>query len=101
MHSCFEESIYLELDAALRNVESSWQRIESQQRNIELAELNYQEARNRYREGVGTRLEERQAASLLDQSRLNYMTALHDYLIARGELETAMGKRAVVIEIND
>jgi len=95
------ESIYLELDAALRNVESSWQRIESQQRNIELAELNYQEARNRYREGVGTRLEERQAASLLDQSRLNYMTALHDYLIARGELETAMGKRPVVIEIND
>ncbi|MCC5926469.1 MAG: TolC family protein [Bacteroidetes bacterium] len=95
------ESIYLEVDAALRNVEAAWKRIQSQQRNIELAELNYEEARMRYREGVGTRLEERQAATMLDQSRLNYLTALHDYLIARGELDTAMGNRIVHIELND
>jgi outer membrane protein TolC len=95
------ESIYLEVDAALRNVEAAWLRIQSQQRNIELAELNYEESRMRYREGVGTRLEERQAATMLDQSRLNYLTALHDYLIARGELDTAMGKRTVQIQLND
>lgn len=95
------ESIYLEVDAALRNLEAAWLRIESQQRNIELAELNYEESRTRFREGVGTRLEERQAAAMLDQSRLNYLSALHDYLIARGELETALGTRTVRIELND
>lgn len=96
-----QESIYLEVDQSLRNVESAWMRIESQQRNIELAELNYEEAKARLREGVGTRLEERQAASMLDQSKVNYLTALHDFLIARGELNTALGLRTVQIEITD
>ena len=75
------EAIYLEIDQSLKKVESSWQRIESQRRNIQLAEMNYADAKSRLREGAGTRLEERQAANLLDQSKLNYLAALHDFLI--------------------
>lgn len=96
-----KESIYLEIDQALRNVESAWKRIQSQERNIELAELNYEDAKSRLREGVGTRLEERQASSLLDQSRLNYLNAVHDFLVARSEFETALGIRTVEIQIRD
>jgi outer membrane protein TolC len=95
------EAVYLEVDMALRNVESSWLRIESQRRNIELAELNYSDAKSRLREGIGTRLEERQASSLLDQSRLNYITAVHDYLVARSQFDNALGIRTVNITIND
>lgn len=95
------ESIYMEVDAALRNVESAWERISSQQRNIALAEMNYTDAQSRLREGVGTRLEERQASALLDQSRLNYITAVHDYLVARSQFDNALGLRTVNITIND
>lgn len=96
-----KESIYLELDQSLRSVESAWKRIQSQRKNIELAEMNYADAKSRLREGIGTRLEERQASSLLDQSRLNYLTAVHDYLVARSAFDTAMGLRTVEVHITD
>jgi outer membrane protein TolC len=95
------EAIYLEVDQAMRNVQSAWLRIESQARNAELAEQNYQEARLRLREGTGTRLEERQASNLRDQSRLNYLTARHDFLIARAELDKALGRNVVQIQFTD
>jgi outer membrane protein TolC len=95
------EAIYMEVDQAVRNVQSAWLRIESQRRNAELAELNYQEARTRLREGIGTRLEERQASNLRDQSRLNYLTARHDFLIARAELDKALGRNVVQIQFTD
>jgi outer membrane protein TolC len=95
------ESIYLEVDQAVRMVQSSWLRIESQRRNTELADQNYQEARTRLREGIGTRLEERQASNLRDQSRLNYLSARHDFLIARAELDKALGRNVVQIQFTD
>lgn len=95
------EAIYLEIDQSLKKVESSWQRIESQRRNIQLAEMNYADAKSRLREGAGTRLEERQAANLLDQSKLNYLAALHDFLIARSAYDYALGIKTVEVQIND
>jgi outer membrane protein TolC len=53
--------------------------------------LNYEYALTRLREGVGTPLEERQASALLDQSRLNYLSAVYDYLIAVNKYEKAIG----------
>ena len=95
------EAIYLEIDQSLKNVESAWQRIESQRRNIQLAEMNYTDAKSRLREGAGTRLEERQAANLLDQSKLNYLAALHEFLIARSAYDHALGIKTVEVKIND
>lgn len=84
-------SIYLEVDQALRGLETAYRRIKSQERNLEQAEINYEFARTRLREGVGTPLEERQASSLLDQSRLNYLAAVHDYMTALSNYEKAIG----------
>ncbi|HAC16119.1 MAG TPA: TolC family protein [Bacteroidetes bacterium] len=95
------EAIYLEIDQSLKNVESAWQRIESQRRNIQLADMNYSDAKSRLREGAGTRLEERQAANLLDQSKLNYLAALHEFLIARSAFDHALGIKTVEVQIND
>jgi outer membrane protein TolC len=95
------ESIFLEIDQTLRNLEASWKRIESQRRNIELAELNYEDAKSRLREGVGTRLEERQASNLLDQSKLNYLVAVHDFLNARAAYDNVLGLKTVEVRIND
>lgn len=87
-----KNAIYLEIEQAVRNLETSLRRINSQQRNIEQAELNYEFALKRLTEGVGTPLQERQASSLLDQSRVNYLTAVYDYLIALSQYEKAIGK---------
>ncbi len=86
-----ENAIYLEIDQAIRDLETAYRRIMSQQRNIEQAELNYEFSRTRLREGVGTPLEERQASSLLDQSKLNYLAAVYDFVTAKSRYEKAIG----------
>lgn len=85
------EGVRLEVETALRNLETAQRRILSQERNVDRAALNYEYARARLREGVATPLEERDASNQLDQSRLNYIQAVHDYLLARSAFETAMG----------
>ena len=85
------QSVYLEVESALRNLEAARQRIGSQQQNVERAELNYEYAEARLREGVSSQLELRDASQQLDQSRLNYLQAVYDYLVARSDFETAVG----------
>lgn len=87
-----KNGIYLEIEQSIRNLETALRRIHSQERNIEQAELNYEYSLRRLAEGIGTPLQERQASSLLDQSRVNYLTAVYDYLIALSEYEKAIGK---------
>ncbi len=86
-----QQAMRLEIETALRDLETAQQRILSQQKNVANAELNYTYASTRLREGVATALEERDASDQLDQSRLNYLQAVYDYLVARSAFETAMG----------
>ncbi len=87
-----KNAVYLEIEQAVRNLENALKRIQSQERNIEQAQLNYEFALSRLAEGVGTPLQERQASSLLDQSRVNYLSAVYDYLVALSNYEKAIGK---------
>lgn len=93
-----DEGIRLEIEDAVRSLRTAERRIQSQERNIEQAELNYEFAQRRLSEGVGTALEERQASQQLDQSRLNYFNALHDYLVALSNFELAIGRSVTAIE---
>jgi outer membrane protein TolC len=90
-HEFLASSIRVEVDQALRNLRTAERRIDSQRRNIEKAQVNYDFARTRMLEGVGTNLEERQASMLLDQSRLSYLAAVHDYLLAVSRFELVLG----------
>lgn len=85
------QSVRLEVERALRDLKTAQQRIASQQQNVTRAELNYEHAQARLREGAATPLEEREASDQLDQSRLNYLQAVYDYLVARSAFETAVG----------
>ncbi|CAN5287374.1 TolC family protein [soil metagenome] len=87
-----KNAIYLEIEEAINNLETAMERIRSQERNVEQAELNYEFSMTRLREGAGTALEERQASSLLDQSRLNYLAAVYDYLVAQSRYRKALGQ---------
>lgn len=87
-----KNAIYLEIEDAINNLETALRRIQSQERNLEQADLNYEFSVTRLREGAGTALEERQASSLLDQSRLNYIAAVYDYLVAQSRYRKAIGQ---------
>ncbi len=90
-----ENGIYLEVEQAIKDLETAYKRIRSQERNIEQAQLNYDNSLRRLQEGVGTPLEERQASSLLDESRLNYLSAVFDYKTAVSRYEKATGKPVI------
>ncbi len=85
------EMVRLEVNDALRNLEAARRRIQSQEQNVANAELNYEYAQARLSEGVASQLEERNASEQLDLSRLNYLQAVHDYLVARSAFQTAIG----------
>ncbi len=86
------KAVTVEVRKALRDLENARERIESQKANVRRAELNYDHVSERVREGVASQLELREASEQLDQSRLNYLQAVHDYLVAQTDLETALGQ---------
>ena len=85
-------AVTLEVRKAIRDLENAQERIESQKANVRRAELNYDHVSERVEEGVASPLELREASDQLDQSRLNYLQAVHDYLVAQTDLETALGQ---------
>ena len=85
------QEVRLEVQSALRDLEAARQRIQAQAQNVDRAELNYEYANKRVAAGASTQLELREASEQLDQSRLNYLQAIYDYLVARSGYETAVG----------
>jgi len=86
-----QQSIELEVSSALRRLETARRRIQSQRETVQNAETNYEFTERRLDEGVSSALELREASDQLDRSRLNYLQAVYDYLVARSDLETAVG----------
>jgi outer membrane protein TolC len=86
-----EQAAQLEVAQALRAVESARQRLAAQEQTVATAETAYQFAFERMANGVGTQLDVRQASDNLDQSRLLYLQAVYDLLVARSNLERATG----------
>ncbi len=81
----------MEIETALRNLDTAYHQIGSQEVNVTNAELNYEYTLARSREGVANSLQVRAASSQLDTSRLNYLRAVHSYLVAQSNLEVALG----------
>ena len=61
-------------------------------RNISLAERAYQIANNRYKEGLGSELEVKDADVSLSEARINFTNAVHDYLVAQATLDNLLGR---------
>jgi outer membrane protein TolC len=85
-------SVKVEVRKAVRDLENARERIEAQETNVRRARLNYDHLSQRVEEGVARPIELREASDQLDQSRLNYLQAVYDYLVARSDLETALGQ---------
>lgn len=96
-HEFLGNSIRIEIERSLRNVRAAQTRMASQEQNVERAELNFSYAEARLREGVASPIEVRESSSQLDQSRLNFLQAVHDFLVSRSEYDTAIGAPRVAV----
>ncbi|PSQ69400.1 MAG: TolC family protein [Bacteroidetes bacterium QH_2_67_10] len=83
--------VRLEVQRALRTLDTARERLRGQRANVERAELNYEMAQKRLGVGVATQLQLREASDQLDQARLSYLQAVYDYLTAKSAYETAVG----------
>ena len=66
--------------------------ITAMKKNIELAQRAYKIAEDRYKEGVGSELEVKDADVSLSEAKTNFANAVHDYLIAKATLYNLIGR---------
>jgi outer membrane protein TolC len=66
-------------------------RAQSQRRAVAQAQRGYDIASAEYREGIGSQLQVTDAEVALRQSEFNYARAVYDHLLARAQLELAVG----------
>jgi len=87
-----EERIKLEVRKAIFDMEEARERIEAQKENVKLARANLRIAEERYRLGVMSEIELRDAQLSLTQAETDYFQALYDYNVAGAFLDRAIGK---------
>ena len=86
-----ERIINLEIDNGKKALANSLKTVEASERSEALAQNIYDTALIKYREGVGASLEVSQAESDLYAAQANVINALYDLLIAKVDLEKALG----------
>ena len=84
-------NVDFQLSAAKQNYFNALENIDSRMRNLELAESIFQTATVKYQEGVGSSLEIIQAEQSLYDSQQNYLGALYEFILARMDVEMALG----------
>ncbi len=86
-----ERAIELEVYNARLAFQNALKSVRSTEDNLALAERIYETTQIKYREGVGSSLEVSQAESDLYHSQSNYINALYDLLVAKVDVESALG----------
>ncbi len=87
-----EQRIKLEVRKAIFDMEEAGERIEAQEENVKLARKNLGIAEERYRQGLMSEIELRDAQLSLTQADTDYFQALYDYNVAGAFLDKAIGK---------
>ena len=86
-----EDAISMEVSNARTSYNNAQSRVDEQRRNLNLAERIYETTQIKYREGVGSSLEIVQAEQSLFASQQNYIQATYDLLVAKMNLNKALG----------
>ena len=86
-----EENIELERFQAKTTLRNAIRTLNVQSENRELALEVFEMTKIKYQEGVGSNLEVVEADSALKEAETNYFSALYDALIAKVDLEKALG----------
>jgi outer membrane protein TolC len=86
-----DDNIELEIYQARTNLKNDMNILLVQRENMALAQEVYDISKIKYNEGVGSNLEVVEADAALIESEINYLSALYDGLIAKVDLEKALG----------
>lgn len=87
-----ERVIWMEVGNARISYNNAVQRVTDQQKNLDLAQRIYDTTQIKYKEGVGSSLEITQAEQALFQSQQNVIQARYELLLAKVDLDKALGK---------
>lgn len=86
-----KNSIDLEIRQYQIALQNSIENLEAQQENMELAKGIFDATTIKYQEGIGSNLEVVEAETAYKEAETNYFSALYDALIAKVDLEKALG----------
>ena len=87
-----EEAIDTELKSIELRLDEAKQRIDSNKGVVASAQRAYERASGAFRSGVATQIQLSQATLGLEGSRLQYLSAIYDYLVAFFDWEMAAGR---------
>ena len=88
----FENAMIVEVENARISYTNAIETVHSRRDAMDLAQSIYNTTQIKYREGVGSSVELTQAESELYTSQTNYINALYDLLVAKTDLDIALGK---------
>jgi len=86
-----EETALFELTRAILSIEDAVEFVESQKLNLSRAEEGLRLAEVGYKEGINTQVEMIDAQAALTTARANYYQAIYSHLVAKLDLQKAMG----------
>ena len=86
-----KNAIDLEIRQASSNLRVSIENLKAQEENMLLTEEVFRVTKIKYQEGIGSNLEVVEADADFKESETNYFNALYDALIAKVEMERALG----------
>jgi len=87
----FEQAAGLEIDRSRSNLLDALNALQIQEDNLELANEIVKTTRLKYEQGVGTNIEVLDAETKLTESQVNYFNAIYESLIAKIDMEKALG----------
>lgn len=87
-----KNNILREIQNASITYNNSVRSLEAQRENMELADEVYEVSRLKYSEGVGSNLEVIDADTSVKESQTNYYNALYNAIIAKIDLDKALGR---------
>jgi outer membrane protein len=90
-----ENALTMETFQAQTNYETSVKQIDIRKGNMKLAEDIYRSVNLKYKNGVGSAFELTQAETDLKTAQVNYLTAVYELLVAKIELNKALGKTII------
>jgi outer membrane protein TolC len=86
-----EETALLELTKAILSIEDAAEFVDSQKLNLSRAEEGLRLVETGYKEGVNTQIEVLDAQTSLTTAKANYYQAAYSHLVAKLDLQKAMG----------
>jgi len=90
-----KRSLKVEVENSLDQIRQIEEQIEAQQQNIQQAKRGFKIAQTSYKRGTINIVELNDAELALSRARMNYLTAIHDYLTALVNYEQIVNKNLI------